>query len=169
MDEEVVLLEEQITSLQADIEALQSRLADAEALATGREGDIARLRRELADSQNALSERDATAGALTSEVQALRSAVDASTEQGRQTSSRYRELLLAKEPDLPADLVSGETIDDIDASAERARQTVSQVRQRFEAQAQATRVPAGAPARGGQDTSSLSAAEKIRLGLQQGH
>src|SRR5688572_23901442 len=132
MDEEVVLLEEQISSLQADVETLQSRLADAEALATGKESDIVRLRDELANSQNALGERDATASALASEVEALRTAVDASTEQGRQVSSRYRDLLLASEPDLPADLVAGDTVDDIDASAARARQTVSQVRQRFE-------------------------------------
>jgi hypothetical protein len=43
---------------------------------------------------------------------------------------------------------------------------VAQVRQHLEQQAQAARVPAGAPARGSPDTSELSASEKIRLGLQ---
>jgi hypothetical protein len=167
MDEEVVLLEEQIAALQADVESLQSRLADAEALASGREEDLARTRQQLGDAHSALSERDATATAMAAETASLREAVDAAVVRSRDASGRYRELLLAREPDLPADLVSGDTVEEIDTSAERARQTVLQVRQRFEAQAQATRVPAGAPARGAPDTSALTAAEKIRLGLQQ--
>jgi hypothetical protein len=102
------------------------------------------------------------------EAEALRGAAAAAEERGRIAAGRYRELLLAREPDLPEDMVVGATVEEIDASAERARQTVSLVRQRFEAQAQATRVPAGAPARGARDTSGLSASEKIRLGLRSG-
>lgn len=162
MDEEVVLLEEQVMALQADVENLQSRLADSEALAAGRDADIARLRSEL-------SERDALIAGHAADAEARRVIAEAAEEGRRDATVRYRELVLDHEPDLPADLVSGDTVQEIDAAVARARETVSQVRQRFEAAAQASRVPAGAPPRGGIDTSSMTPAEKIRLGLQQGH
>jgi chromosome segregation ATPase len=161
MDEEVVLLEEQIAALQADVESLQGRLADAETLAAGREAELTRTKQQLADHQ-------AAAASYVSETDRLRGEIDAAEERGRTAAGRYRELLLLREPELPEDLVAGTTVEEIDAAAGRARQTVSQVRQRFEAQAQATRVPAGAPARGATDTSALTPAEKIRLGLRQG-
>jgi hypothetical protein len=161
MDEEVVLLEEQVAALQADVESLQSRLADAETLAAGRSEELTQARQHLA-------EREASAAAFAQEAEALRGAAAAADERGRLAAGRYRELLLAREPDLPEDMVAGTTVEEIDAAADRARQTVSLVRQRFEAQAQATRVPAGAPARGARDTSGLSASEKIRLGLRSG-
>jgi hypothetical protein len=160
MDEEVVLLEEQVAVLQVDVETLQNRLADAEALAAGRDAELSRDRQRLA-------EREAEDSAYTSEAESLRTAAATAEERERLAAGRYRELLLAREPDLPEDMVEGATVEEIDAAAERARQTVSQVRRRFEAQAQATRVPAGAPARGTTDTSGLSASEKIRLGLRQ--
>jgi hypothetical protein len=55
----------------------------------------------------------------------------------------------------------------VDAAAERARQTVAQVRQHLEQQANAIRVPAGAPQRSAPDLGDLSPAEKIRLGLSE--
>jgi hypothetical protein len=92
--------------------------------------------------------------------------VAAAEAQGREAAIRYREVALAREPDLPADLVSGESVPEVEASLERARQTVAQVRQHLDQQAQTLRVPTGAPARSEPDFSELSAAEKIRLGLR---
>jgi hypothetical protein len=161
MDEEVVLLEEQVAALQTDVEALQSRLADAEALAADRDAQLTHTRQQLGEHQ-------AAAATHAAEAESLRSAAAAAEERQRLAAGRYRELLLAREPDLPEDMVDGVTVEEIDAAADRARQTVSLVRQRFEAQVQATRVPAGAPARGSNDTSGLSASEKIRLGLRRG-
>jgi hypothetical protein len=155
------MLEEQITALQTDVEDLQGRLAEAESLLATRTADLTRARQELEQSKATLSQRDAEAEGLRAEIAAAR-------EQGTVASQRYREAVLSREPELPADLVRGETVEEIDAAVERARQTVSQVRQHIEAQAQASRVPAGAPVRGAPDTSALSPAEKIRLGLQQG-
>ena len=75
--------------------------------------------------------------------------------------------MLEREPELPADIVAGDTVASLDASIATARQTVAQVRQHLDQQAQALRIPAGAPVRTGPDTSALSPAERIRLGLRQ--
>ena len=118
------------------------------------------MRAELAQAEPALASQ-------TAQTEALQAALTLAEEQGAAAARRYREAVLAHEPQLPADLVGGETVDAIDESVLRARQTVEQVRQHMEQQAQAQRVPTGAPVRTGVDVSGLSSAEKIRLGLEQ--
>ncbi|MPZ50716.1 MAG: hypothetical protein GEU75_15695 [Dehalococcoidia bacterium] len=160
MDEEVVLLEEQLASAHADIERLQSHLSEAEAQAASRDAELTEARRGLEAAQGELAAR-------TVDLESLRTLAGETRAQAIAAAQRYRDTVLAHEPHLPADLVGGETIDAVDESLARARQTVAQVRQHLEQQAQSLRVPAGAPVRAGPDLSSLSAAEKIRLGLQQ--
>lgn len=79
--------------------------------------------------------------------------------------SRYREVALAQAPDVPAELVSGETVEEVEASLKRARDIVTQVRERLVAREAEGRVPAGAPPRRPPDLSSLSPLEKITQGL----
>ncbi|HEX5368550.1 MAG TPA: hypothetical protein VFY10_03965 [Dehalococcoidia bacterium] len=159
MDEEVVMLEEQLAGAQADIERLQTRLADSEALVAQRTDDATALQRQLAEQEQALNRRG-------SEVEELRAALGGAEAEARTAAESYRGLVLQREPDLPADLIGGDSVAEIDASVSRARQTIAQVRQHMEEQAQALRVPAGAPARGGPDVSGLTPGEKIRLGMR---
>jgi chromosome segregation ATPase len=158
VDEEVVLLEEQLAAAQADIEQLQNRLAEAEAQAGRRAEESAELRRRLAERDSEVTQR-------TGEIERLQGVVDATLAQVREAVQRYRDAVLAREPELPADLIAGDSIAAIDAALSRARETVAQVRQHIEDQAQSLRVPSGAPPRGAPDLSDLTAAEKIRLGL----
>jgi hypothetical protein len=80
--------------------------------------------------------------------------------------AKYRAALLATAPEIPTELVKGESIDEIDASLEQARGIVSKVRQQLEADAEANKVPTGAPERTPQDLSALSPAEKIAYALR---
>lgn len=93
------------------------------------------------------------------------SEADALRAQLGDAAHRYRELLLAGSPDVPAELVSGETIEEVDASFAAARGVVQEVRRRIEEQAGAEHVPAGAPPRTAPDLSGLSPAEKIAFAL----
>lgn len=167
VDEEVVLLEEQLAAAHADVDRLQARLAESEALAADRQRESADLKRQLETSKQALVASDAVAQSHAVEAQTLQASLEAANGQVSEAVARYRSAVLAREPDLPADLIAGETVEAIDAALTQARQTVAQVRQHLEQQAQALRVPPGAPARAGPDVSSLSPADKIRLGLQQ--
>jgi chromosome segregation ATPase len=160
VDEEVVLLEEQLSAAHADIRSLEARLAAAESKASGHETEAAELRDRLDAVQREVEERD---GVIATQSETIATAI----ERARQDATRYREVALAREPDLPADLVHGDTVDAIEEALGAARQTVAQVRQHLEQQAQAIRVPTGAPVRAAPDLSGLSSAEKIRLGLQQ--
>ena len=76
--------------------------------------------------------------------------------------SKYRDEVLARHPEIPTELVSGDSVEEIDASLEQARAMVDNVRQHL-----VERVPAGAPARQGVDTGSMSPGDKISYGLKQ--
>jgi hypothetical protein len=80
--------------------------------------------------------------------------------------AKYRAAILASAPGVPAELVKGESIEEIDASLEQARGIVSKVRQQIEVEAEANKVPAGAPPRTPQDLSALSPTEKIAYALR---
>jgi hypothetical protein len=160
MDEEVVLLEEQLAAAQNDIEQLQTQLAEAEARESTRVTEVSALRLQVSGLEEAM----ATQGV---ELEDLRSTVSEAQAATREAVQRVRQSVLDHEPDLPHDLVAGETVAELDEAVSRARQTVAQVRQHLEQQAQSLRVPAGAPVRGGPDVSSLTAGEKIRAGLKQ--
>jgi ABC-type molybdate transport system ATPase subunit len=160
MDEEVVLLEEQLVAAQGDIERLQGLLAAAEARESTRMAEVTELQRRIAGHEEARA-------AQTVELEDLRAAVGESEAQAREAVERIRQAVLEREPELPRDLLTGDSVADLDAAVAHARQTVAQVRQHLEQQAQSQRVPAGAPARGGPDVSAMTAGEKIRSGLRQ--
>jgi len=165
VDEEVVLLEEQLATAHADVERLQSQLADLTARQAEREAEVQQLRGQLEASRAEAEAVRSQASTQAEELERLSESIAAAEAQGRDAVQRYREVVLEREPQLPADLVNGDSIGEVDAAVERARQTVAQVRQHLDQQAQALRIPAGAPARGSPDVSELSSAEKIRLGL----
>ncbi|MEX2032928.1 MAG: hypothetical protein WEA81_08685 [Dehalococcoidia bacterium] len=86
----------------------------------------------------------------------------------RQAVTRYREALLAAEPDLPPDLVRGETLEEIDSATESARATVKRIRERVTS-VRPRGFPVGAPARSSEreGRGRMSAQEKIAAGLQE--
>ncbi len=123
---------------------------------------------ELSDDRASRLEEALTASARELEAQRrlTRSAVD-----------RYREAALAAEPELPPELVRGETLEEIEGSLGEARAAVAQIRERLGATPASGSVagtagggrgfPVGAPARGGVETGAMSTAEKIAYGLEQ--
>jgi len=86
----------------------------------------------------------------------------------RAAVARYREAVLANEPDLPPELVRGDSIEDVDASITAARTMVARVRERVESRRPSEPgFPAGAPARESSALGHLTARQKIAAGLQE--
>ncbi len=150
MTQELIATQEELAATKAELETLQETVADAEARATHLDSQLTQANEELEVTRSESETREEDLAAQ------LRSAAD-----------RYRELALEQTPELPAELVSGATVEEIDESLERARETVSKVRGHLESQAQAGRVPVGSPPRSEPDLSGLSTEEKISYGLQQ--
>ena len=83
------------------------------------------------------------------------------------TLERYREMLLARDPDVPVEMVQGGSVAELESSYERAAGLVERLRRRAAEHAAQARVPAGAPARRGPDLGGLTPQQKIVQGLQQ--
>ena len=150
MTQELIATQEELAAAKAELERLQEAAADSEARAAHVESQLTQANEEieLARNESETREQDLTAQ--------LQSAAD-----------RYRGLALEQAPELPAELVSGATVAEVDEALQRARETVSKVRGHLESQAQAGKVPVGAPPRSEPDLSGLSTEEKISYGLQQ--
>ncbi len=150
MTQELMATQEELAAARAELERLQETAADSEARAAHVESQLTQANEEI---ELARSEREAREQDLTAQLQ---SAAD-----------RYRELALEQAPELPGELVSGATVAEVDEALQRARETVSKVRGHLESQAQAGKVPVGAPPRSEPDLSGLSTEEKVAYGLQQ--
>jgi len=171
-DDEVALLEEQLGEARAEVERLQVAAADSEARALQLEevngemrGRLETVEGELASERQRIDELDGQLAGGQTELAAAQQETQELHARLQAAAGKYREVLLAAAPDLPEEMVAGESVEELEAAAERARQTVRQVRDRMESQAQVGRVPAGSPPRGAPDFSALSPIEKIRLGL----
>ena len=106
--------------------------------------------------------------ALEREAAELRSQLDAARAQARTAALRFREALLRTDPDVPPEMVpESDEIEGVELMFEVAQRIVAQVKEQAREEAQrSARVPAGAPVRRAADLSSLSASEKIRVGLE---
>lgn len=78
---------------------------------------------------------------------------------------RYRIALMVSAPELPEELISGNTIEELDNAMESAKKIVEKVASRIGARTPEERVPSGAPARREADLSGLSAREKIMYAI----
>ncbi len=158
-EEEVAALAEELAEARRELEALQGQVADAEARAAHFRQQASLLQQQLEEARQEAARRQEELSQARAEAEELRQRL-------REAALRYREARLAARPELPAELVTGETLEEIDRQLEQAEGIVARLRERLEEEAQGQRFPAGAPPRRAPDLSSLSPLEKIRQGLQ---
>jgi peptidoglycan hydrolase CwlO-like protein len=158
-------LQDELADARAEVDRLQTIAADREARSAHLEETLAQLREEQSQLSASLGEAQAQVGARDEEMAGLRQEAEALQVSLKAAASKYRDALLAGRPDVPPDLVSGETVEEVDQQLETALRMVAQLRSHLESQAQTLRVPTGAPARRAADLSALSPGEKIAYGL----
>jgi len=127
-----------------EIVRVKARIAELEEIATTSMDEMASLRQSMAEMEGKLSD---------------------STKSLVEAVSRYREMVIQTNPGIPAELISGDSIDSVDESLRSARSLVGKVRQGLENEVSLGRVPAGAPERRPPDLSTLSPREKIQYGI----
>jgi chromosome segregation ATPase len=126
------------------LESKNAAIAELEQAVNSKDREIATLKQSIADSEQRLAEINATL------VQAIAS---------------YKGLVMQTNPEIPVELLAGDTIEVINESLQNARALVDKVRQGIEAEISKTRVPAGAPQRAPLDLSVLSPREKIQYAI----
>ena len=166
-EEELAALEERLAEAEAEVERLQTTAADREARAAHLEGLSAAQAETLAETKAELTSRDAELTAVRDELAAARSEAEELRAGLRSAAEKYRQAVLASRAEVPPDLVGGETVEEVDRQLESALRMVAQLKSHLESQAQAQRVPTGAPARRAPDTTALTPTEKISYGLAQ--
>lgn len=126
------------------LESKNAAIAELEQAVNSKGSEIAILKQSIADSEQRLAEINATLA---------------------QAIASYKSLVMQTNPEIPAELITGDTVEVIDESLQNARALVDKVRQGIEAEISKTRVPAGAPQRAPLDLSVLSPREKIQYAI----
>jgi len=149
---------------------------------TEREQLGATLQQEQQDRQDfvaALTERDDRIDQLSALLQAARDDIQSRQEASDNTWAEMTALRQAKDealtacrdalrlahPEVPSDLIHGETVEELTGSVASARSLVDKVRAALQADKAAARVPAGAPVSTGPDMDALSPRDKIAAGV----
>ena len=147
-DPETSALKEELADALAQMDSLQTAVADAEARA--------------ATGSDRLS-------ALQGELETVRSENERLGARLRESAIKYRDARLAATPEIPAGLVTAEEMEEIEGQLAAAERVVSEMREKMERhrRRETPPVPAGSPIRRAPDFSGLPPAEKIRVGLQE--
>ena len=137
--------------------------------------DLVVLRQTLTEKENSLKQleteiENASAKLKTHATEMAGRDKEVSDLRGKlgKVAVRYRQILLSGSPEVPEELVKGETVEEIEASFANARQVVEKVKQGLEGKQQRERVPTGAPTRSPLDLSAMSPQEKIAYALRKG-
>ncbi len=158
--------EEEVQAIKADLEAANSQVKDLNAQLGDRDAKLGEIQAVTASQSEAISAKEqelATARARIDEQEHL---LAESSEALGSAIVRYRESVAAANSDVPAEMITGESIADIDASLEMSKALVTKVKASLSEQAKAIPVPAGAPERSSPDFSSMSAREKIEYAIR---
>jgi len=146
-------------------EALRARVTELEGL-------IAQKDQELASRDTRISELGQATASLENEIATLKQAVTESNdnlhklgESFKQAVVSYKTLVIQSNPDVPEELVTGDSVEAINDSLTSAKELVSKIRKSMEAEISLARVPAGAPERTPPDLSGLSPREKIQYAV----
>jgi predicted RNase H-like nuclease (RuvC/YqgF family) len=137
-------LRQEKDALQRELAMKEATVAELEQASLARDGEIAILKQALAEAEQKLAEIGET----------LAQAVDS-----------YRQLATEAHPEIPAEMITGDTIVALERSLQNACVLVEKVKQEVEAEASRARVPAGAPPRAPLDLSALSPREKIQFAI----
>ena len=141
---ELEVLKREKGTLARALEARDITIAELEKAIAGKDGEIIVLKQAIEELDKKLADiSDALAEAVAS----------------------YKALVLKANPGVLAELITGDTVDEVNQSLENAQSLIARVRQEMEAEASRTKVPAGAPQRAPLDLSGLSPREKIQYAI----
>lgn len=142
--DELERLKREKEDLIRELESKDARITEFEQVLASKDSEIAILKQAIADSDQKLAEINDTLA---------------------QAVAAYKSLVLEANPGIPAELITGDTIEAINESLENARALIDRVKQEIEVEASRTKVPAGAPQRAALDLSVLSPREKIQYAI----
>jgi hypothetical protein len=143
-EEEIKELQEKVTRLQEESEKLNN---------------------DLAVRNGVLADMEKTNTAKEAAIVVLRQSETGLKEHLKKAIAGYRMLATKTNPDIPAEMITGDTIEAIDSAVESAWTLVNKVKERVEKDRSRDHVPVGAPPRTAPDLSAMTPREKIQWGI----
>lgn len=116
--------------------------------------------------EQVLTLRDNEIADLKSALNKIKSESEGLGESLERAVTAYRDLTLQANPGVLAELITGNSIDEINESYKNARDLIDRVRQGIEMETTHTKIQPGAPQRSVPDISLLSPREKIQRALE---
>jgi uncharacterized coiled-coil protein SlyX len=146
-------------------ESAQSRVAELENLVTERDKEISLVNARITELEQTVANLEAEVAALNqSGLESERKLAEVGDALSQAIAS-YKARITESNPEIPTDLIAGDTIEAVDNSLESARFIIQKIREGLEADIKMIKVPAGAPPRAPIDLSALSPLEKIQYGI----
>ena len=146
-------------------ELAQTRIAELERLAAEKDKELSLANARIAELEQTVASLESEVGALKqSNLESDQKLAEVSNALSQAISS-YKARVTESHPEIPVDLMTGDTIETIDNSLENTKALIGRVRQGLETEMAATKVPAGAPQRTPTDLSVLSPREKIQYAI----
>jgi len=137
-------LKQEKEALNRELEARAATMGELQETLTARDTETVGLKQTIVESEGKLAQiNDSLSRAVAS----------------------YRELVVTAHPEVPPELITGDSVEVIDESLQSAQALVDKVKQGIEAETAKSRVPAGAPPRAPLDLSVLSPREKIQYAI----
>lgn len=151
---------DELTAIKAQLEEEKTAKATLEEAMAGKGTRIAELEAQVTEFTTQLEGK-------TKELEASAAELATTKEAKTMAVSKYLGMAKALNPTIPEGIIAGETIEEINESINKGKAIVEAVKKTMEAEAAATKVPAGAPTRGEISLEGLSPRDKIAAGIQQ--
>jgi len=132
-----------------------------------RDTKLGEVNEELATLTKTATEKDEKLAVAEAATVEMTTNLETATSGLAAAITSYKEMALQANPNIPAELISGESIEELGKSVESAQTLIAKVRETITAEIKAGRVPAGAPPRTTPDLSALSPREKIKYAISQ--
>jgi len=129
------------------------------------EEQLAEKDSRLSELEQALAERDGQISTLKQSLAELETQMNGLKDGQSQAIASYRSLVVRSNPNLPEELITGDSVEEIDKSLAGAQALIDRVRQRLETEIAGAKIPAGSPLRTAADLSALSPQEKIQYAM----
>jgi len=144
---------------------LAKRVSELEELTAQKEETLAIKESRIAELKEALASKGRESDELKQSLVEFNNRIHELEASLKEAIANYKAQTLKANPEIPEELISGESIEEVNSSLASAKELVSKVRKGIEVESTLFRFPPGAPERTPPDLSGLSPREKIQYAI----
>lgn len=143
----------------------EETLKNLEKLLTLKEEEIKRKDEEAEELKKAIFENKTQIEKLEGEKAENEERIEALNEAVKESVKAYKSLVISNSPEIPEELITGESIDEVIKSLACARKLIKKVKENLKRETLRSSAPAGAPPRAKPSFRGLSSKEKIKFAI----